>query len=160
MRHILALLAPLIVAACFDPVHSDRVDALGPEAPGVRRGPLHRPGQPCTVCHGGDGPGSPTFAIAGTAYESRDSLGPLVGGVVWLVDEQGRSYGMSTNEAGNFWAGENDFTLSFPLFASVELEGEVVDMVTPIFRARSCAECHVDPPGPGSLGHVFLRAGP
>ena len=112
------------------------------------------------MCHGGDGPGSPTFAIAGTTFESQDSLTPLNGATVWLVDNQGRSYGLGTNEAGNFWEVESDFPLGFPLFASLEFEGELVEMKTPIFRATSCAECHRDPPGRSSVGHVFLRAAP
>jgi hypothetical protein len=160
MRLPIAVLAGLLLAACFDPVHDDRVEALGPEVAGVKRGPLHRPGQPCTVCHGGEGPGSPTFAVAGTAFERQKSLAPLVGGVVRLVDTHSRQLGIFTNEAGNFYVQEDDFTLSFPLFASVELGDEAHQMQTPIFRAASCAECHADPPGRSSVGHVYVFADP
>jgi hypothetical protein len=157
--HVLALVASL-ATGCFDPVHADRVDALGPEAPGVSPGPFHRPGQACTVCHGGRGPGSPTFDLAGTAFETQSEVVPLIGGTVRLVDEQGRSLAIGTNEAGNFWVGESELLLSFPIWASVELGNERVEMQTPIFRARSCAECHADPVGQSLVGHVYLRATP
>src|SRR5450432_160855 len=43
------------LVGCGDPVHDTAVSALGPEAPGVPKGPLHRPGQPCVLCHGPQG---------------------------------------------------------------------------------------------------------
>jgi hypothetical protein len=154
------VLAAALLPGCFDPVHDERVDALGPEAPGVERGPWHRPGQPCTVCHGGKGPGSPTFDLAGTAFERPGDRVPLVGGTIRLVDGAGRSLAVDTNEAGNFWVSESELTLSFPLWVSVEYGATVIEMRTPIFRARSCADCHADPPGPSSAGHVYLRDEP
>jgi hypothetical protein len=156
----LTTLAAALLIGCFDPVHDDRVDALGPEAAGVPQGPLHRPGQPCTVCHGGKGPGSPTFDLAGTAFERKDQLTPLAGGTILLVDSQGLSLALGTNEAGNFWVSESELGLSFPFWAAVEQGGERIEMKTPIFRARSCADCHADPAGPSSAGHVYLRATP
>jgi hypothetical protein len=159
-RRAALTMSAFLLGGCFDPVHDDRVGALGPEAPEVDTGPFHRPGQPCTVCHGGDGPGSPTFGIAGTVFENQRDLAPLIGATVWLVDAAGRTFGLGTNGAGNFWVVEENLALAFPLFASVELAGETVDMKTPIFRARSCAECHADPAGPGSVGHVYLRRVP
>ena len=63
----LTLLATL--AACdTDPVHSSAVDALGPEVAGVPKGPYHRAGQPCVTCHGGEGPASQQFVMAGTVF--------------------------------------------------------------------------------------------
>ena len=43
------------LAACVDESHELQVQALGAEVPGVPMGPLHRPGQPCLVCHGDQG---------------------------------------------------------------------------------------------------------
>jgi hypothetical protein len=145
---------------CFDPVHSDRVEALGPEVPGVPTGPFHRPGQPCTVCHGGKGPGSPTFDLAGTVFELKDQTAPAFGATVRLVDSQGSSYAAGTNEAGNFWIPESELALGFPIWVSVEFSGTSIEMKTPIFRARSCAECHGDPPGPSAVGHVYATEAP
>ncbi|HEY6562347.1 MAG TPA: hypothetical protein VI072_34000 [Polyangiaceae bacterium] len=159
-HHTLALVAAALSAGCFDPVHDERVEALGPEAPGVDQGPLHRPGQPCTVCHGGKGPGSPTFDLAGTVFERADALDPLVGATVRIVDGQGRSLVVGTNEAGNFWVAESELRLGFPLWVTLEFGEELVEMRTPIFRARSCAECHADPASSSSAGHVYLRAQP
>src|SRR5690348_913971 len=59
--------------SCSDPVHSDEVAALGPEADGVRPGPLHRAGQPCMTCHGGSGPAGAVFAVAGTVFKTADA---------------------------------------------------------------------------------------
>ena len=46
-------LAALATTCTLDPVQSEAVADLGGEAPGVAPGPLHRPGQPCLVCHDG-----------------------------------------------------------------------------------------------------------
>ncbi len=154
-------LGPVVMAGlllgCFDPVHSDDVDALGPEAAGVPQGPLHRPGQPCTVCHGGDGPGSPTFDLAGTVFELKEQSIGAFGASVLLIDSLGSTQAAGTNEAGNFWIPESELTLGFPIWASVEFAGATIEMRTPIYRARSCGECHGDPPSPSAVGHVYAR---
>jgi hypothetical protein len=151
-----ALMAGLLLG-CFDPVHTDDVDALGPEAAGVPEGPLHRPGQPCTVCHGGDGPGSPTFDLAGTVFELKDQRLPAFGANVLLIDSLGSTQAVGTNEAGNFWIPESELLLGFPIWASVQFDGVTIEMKTPINRARSCGECHADPPAPSAVGHVYAR---
>ena len=150
------LAAGLAALGCYDPVHEDAVDALGPEEPGVKKGPLHRPGQPCTVCHGGDGPGSPTFSIAGTVFQGPDTDDPLVGGAVRVWDSAGQTIALGTNCAGNFYALEGDFEPTYPIWASVFYDGERVDMESPIFRASACASCHQPEPGPESPGRVFF----
>ena len=160
IRRAIAAASVCMLVGCFDPVHDDRVDELGPEVRGVEKGPLHRPGQPCTVCHGGEGPGSPTFDVAGTVFVDRENRTPLRGATVWLVDESGQRVGIRTNKAGNFWLGEGELSVDFPFWTSVEYGAEGVEMETRIFRARSCAECHADPPGEDSVGHIYLRAQP
>ena len=82
-------LCTMLFAACFDPVHDDAVEALGPEKRGVRPGPNHRPGQPCLTCHGDQGPAEPEFALAGTIYLARGVLEPVSGVSVHLTDAVG-----------------------------------------------------------------------
>jgi hypothetical protein len=147
-----------LLAGCRDAVHDDAVDALGPE-PGVEQGPLHRPGQPCTVCHGGDGPGSPTFDLAGTVFAFADSPEPLPGATVHLIDGAGRRSAAGTNAAGNFYWLEGKLPLEFPLWPSVEHCGRVVEMKTPIFRATACADCHRTASASG-VAQVFFAQTP
>ena len=71
-----ALAAGVTLAACVDETHEEQVAALGGEAGGVSPGPLHRPGQPCLVCHGEAGPSSHTFVIAGTVYATQGQSAP------------------------------------------------------------------------------------
>src|SRR4051794_4421968 len=75
---------PLAFVSCGDPVSDARIAALGPEDPGVPPGPLHRPGQPCVVCHSRQGPASP-FLVAGTVYSERGSKTPLANVAVDIV---------------------------------------------------------------------------
>jgi hypothetical protein len=172
----------LAAASCVDPVHQSEVNALGPEAAGVSPGPTHRPGQPCLTCHGGSGPGDPTFVTAGTVYLNSYTAGttsyaPLVGGDVHLVDARGLTYDATTNAAGNFYVTTDDWSPTFPLgntpvdsgIAAQPLDISVAatmggtdttPMTTAIERGgvyASCAYCHFDPPGPTSPGHVYQQ---
>ena len=70
------VLTAAIVASC-DPVHEQQKDALGGETPGVPKGPLHRPGQPCIVCHDGAFGDPPEFSIAGTIFVDGNDTTPL-----------------------------------------------------------------------------------
>lgn len=147
-------LAATLSTSCFDPVHSDEVAALGDEVAGVRTGPTHRPGQPCLVCHGGKGPGSPEFEIAGTIYEYRSAASAGVDNVlVRLTDVTGHVVRRRSNRAGNFYVEKDSETLYYPL--TVELGEDVQggdprikpsgtkSMMTPIGRNGGCAFCHV-----------------
>src|SRR5262245_6092986 len=91
---------------CGDPVKDLAVDALGPEAPGVPEGPLHRPGQPCLVCH--DGGEARAFAMAGTVYLAPDSDLPAPGASVHMADAWGGSAVALANCAGNFFVKPED----------------------------------------------------
>ena len=109
-RRILAFLgvtlvtfsACLAVAGC-DPVHEQKMSALGGEAPGVPKGPTHRPGQPCLVCHGSQGPESPQFSVAGTVYRHLEGKEPSVDTRVRVVDAFGRDRTVITNQVGTFY---------------------------------------------------------
>jgi hypothetical protein len=159
------LLATL--ASCMNPVHSDAVTALGDEAPGVRRGPTHRPGQPCLTCHGGDGPGEPDFELAGTVYEMDgqgrpDTSRGAPGVTVALVDAQGNRYATETNSAGNFYVQEGRFSPVYPVYVTLERAGRVAStMKTRIGRRGSCADCHRGQDGRKDLAPaVFVEIAP
>lgn len=146
-----------------DPVHEAEVQALGPELPGVPKGPYHRAGQPCTVCHSTEGPAHTVFSLAGTVFSSAfnptSQTGPVGvnGASVGVVDDDGAQVVLTTNCVGNFFATPNVFNPAFPILVNVSKEGAgVVSMVSHISRDMSCASCHSDPPSVSSPGHVYI----
>jgi hypothetical protein len=147
-----------LLSGCGDPVRSGAISSLGGEVSGVPKGPLHRPGQPCTVCHGGDGPASLAFSVAGTVYQSPTTAVPLVDAVVFLEDSAGRQYLTGTNCAGNFFVVEDDFQPEWPLFAKLIFGQLENPMSTPIYRDGSCASCHSNPASDSSLGQVYFAS--
>jgi hypothetical protein len=154
----LVLGVALAAAAACDPVHSEQMDALGGEAPGVRTGPTHRPGQPCTVCHDGK-IGSPSeFSVAGTIFRDENDAVAAVSATVTMTDANGTIYRATTNGAGNFYASPNEFSPSYPMKTSIDFGGIHVEMTSEIGRAGACAGCHVAPAGPTSPGRVFVPA--
>ena len=117
---LLAAFAALGQTRCSDPTHPAEVNALGPENPEVPEGPMHRPGQPCLVCHGGQGPASETFITAGTVYLNQYATGttdyaPVNNGTVHLVDANGSTFDTQTNMAGNFFVTTGQWNPTFPL---------------------------------------------
>ena len=159
----IGLLGALLAAGACDPAHDDAIAALGPEAPGVRRGPLHRPGQPCLLCHDGAIGDPQRFTVAGTVYETLGGNLPAVGASVVLVDARGSSTALPTNAAGNFYATPSKYDPTYPVQVTVEgPSGETVRMQTliegngTVEPNGACASCHFDPPGPSSPGHVSL----
>lgn len=153
---VLAISASFAAVAC-DPVRSDAVAALGPEAPGVRRGPLHRPGQPCLLCHDG-GIGDPeAFSVAGTVYPQPSSTQGMSDVLVHMIDVSGSTYEATTNTAGNFYVLPRQWTPHYPVVVTVTAPGgDAVPMHTFIQRDGSCGGCHVAPAGPDSPGHVCI----
>lgn len=149
-------------ATCADPVHDQEVEALGPEKRRVRPGPNHRPGQPCLTCHGGEGPASADFAVAGTVYLARGVLEPVAGVTVHLEDATGATRDPRSNEVGNFYVGKTDWSPVYPI--TVVLIDPRADeeggkkMQTQIRAEGSCADCHR---GQGTAADrmpaVFLR---
>jgi hypothetical protein len=146
---------PLALVAC-NPVHSDQVDALGGEAAGVRKGPLHRPGQPCLLCHDGALGDPPEFSVAGTVYQTQDKSAAASGAVVTLTGSDGRSTTTTTNQAGNFYLSPGEFTPAYPMKVSVTYGSVKVDMTSRIGRDGSCGTCHTSNAGPSSAGPVFV----
>jgi hypothetical protein len=169
---VLTLIAASAGACFVDPVHDDEVSALGPEDPNVQRGPMHRPGQPCLVCHGGSGPASRRFSVAGTAFAVKGQTQPLLGATIALTDSplsDGTARGgvnLATNAAGNFYVTPSDYDPYWPIHVELDFVtqsgcasppcDDKAIMVSHIGRDGSCATCHVDPPGPSTPGRVYL----
>lgn len=154
------LLAALSLAgACHDPVKEQAQAALGPEDPAVPRGPLHRPNQPCVLCHGPGGE-SPTMAFAGTIYVDPAARTPAPNVDIVVVDAAGREQRVRSNCAGNFYFEDRGGWPQFPVWTSAVVGEHRIDMESPIYREGSCAACHADPSGPSSAGHVFLADDP
>ncbi len=158
LPHAALTLALALGAACANPVHAAAVAALGDEKPGVPTGETHRPGQPCSVCHGGDGPG-PDFAIGGTIYETRGVDKALGEVIVTLTDAKGETRTPVSNAVGNFYLRAGDWSPTFPLFASLSYkDGSTANMMTRIGGNISCAYCHYGADGePSHMPPVFLR---
>jgi hypothetical protein len=157
----LALVAAAAAGAC-DPVHAAAKAALGGEAPGVSPGPLHRPGQPCLVCHDGAAGDPPAFSVAGTVYLDALGLVPVDGAAVILRGaDQVVSPAATTNAAGNFYFVPGQFAPVYPFVVdSITVGNVAIAMHSHIGGNGSCAGCHVDPPGPDSPGHVYFDAPP
>jgi hypothetical protein len=152
----LAASALLFATACADVNHDNEVDALGGETPG---GPseLHRPGQPCTTCHGPDGPADTEFSLAGTVYLLRSSEQPAVGALVDIQDQTGFVATVQTNAAGNFYIAKNLWDPVFPIEPRVSYGGVKKPMTVPINRETSCADCHTaDSPSRTSPGRIYV----
>lgn len=153
---LLAMAAAPLAAGCGDPVHDALVDAQGPESATVKRGPLHRPGQPCLVCHDGSGPGRMVFSVAGTAYEHETSKAALAGGTVELVDASGATHLARTNCVGNFFVQQVDWDPMFPLHVTLVYGALNAKMTTHIGRDGGCASCHSGVVGPATRSQVWL----
>lgn len=160
------LVAFVVFGACsvvedvLDPVHAQAVAALGPETFGLGKGPTHRPGQPCLTCHGGQGPGSPDLSVGGTVYKTQPATEWLEGAIVTLTDAEGTIRQLTTNRTGNCLIGKNEWAPVYPMRVTVSFAGVSIDMVTHVGGSGSCTDCHTDPAGPASAGHVYLVANP
>jgi hypothetical protein len=144
------------VDACVDTTHDDQVQALGGEAAGVAPGPDHRPGQPCLVCHGGEGPASASFSVAGTVYAVFMGSAPAVGARVRIEDINGSVYVSLTNAAGNFYVVPRDWQPTYPIQMQVSLGAATHQMLTHVGRDGSCASCHQSLVSPDSPGPVYV----
>ena len=155
-------LATMAVALvdCVDATHDDQVAALGGEAPGVPTGPEHRPGQPCLVCHGGQGPGSTVFSVAGTVYALEQNSAPAVGAQVQVEDITGAAFVEPTNAAGNFYFTASQWQPTFPIKMQVALGASTEQMLTAAGRDGSCAACHQASAGPSSPGPIYAATAP
>lgn len=149
-----------LLACQVDPFVEAQVAALGPEARGVPTGPLHRPNQPCVLCHSAEGVAAgaaeTVFSIAGTVYRDAQTTRVLAPVAVFLVDSRGRRSSVQTNCVGNFYLRPVQYEPVFPVWASLKYgSAEPRDMESPIGRDGSCAACHGDPADARAVGHVY-----
>jgi hypothetical protein len=154
-RLLFAAVAATLVDCSFDPVHDEAIADLGPEAPGVDRGPLHRAGQPCLVCHDGS-TASPAMSAGGTVYRVLGDATPLGGASVALSDARGTTFTAATNAAGNFYVTPSTWQPVYPVRVAVTFGGKTATMTTIVGRDGSCASCHADPKSRISAGPVYL----
>jgi len=143
-------------------VHDGEVAALGPEAPGIPKGEYHRAGQPCLVCHGGEGPASTVFTVAGTIFAGpynatmNNTLG-VDQASAYFVDDNGAMNAATTNCVGNFWITPSTWNPAFPIIVEVfGPTGSGIPMPGHIGRTGSCATCHQDPQSLSAVGHVYV----
>jgi hypothetical protein len=154
---LFAALAGAAAGSC-DPVHDNARAALGGEVPGVPPGPMHRPGQPCLLCHDGATGDPAAFSMAGTVFLDANTLTPAPGATVTLVGADGTTTSATTNGAGNFFLTPGAYAPRYPVHVtSVTLGGVSVTMHSHIGGDGSCAGCHFDPAGPDSPGHVYFQ---
>jgi hypothetical protein len=150
-----AALAMLLAVAC-DPVLEGQVGALGGEVSGVPTGPLHRPGQPCTLCHDGAAGDPPAFSVAGTVFRDPSGTFGTANVTVTVTGADGQVFTTTTNAAGNFYFTPYHVQPKYPTRVSLSAGGVTVAMQSHIGWAGSCASCHSDPAGPSSPGHVYF----
>lgn len=134
------LAAAAIPLGCrYDPVPQEAIDALPEDSKDPSE--LHRPGEPCVLCHSTYEGAEPELAIGGTVY-ALDTAGtpqPAVNVYVAITDSAGGFNGICTNGAGNFYFKKDDLTdLAFPLTVTVGSSR----MTSLIGRDGSCASCH------------------
>ena len=156
-------------AGCANPIADAQILELGLEDPAVPPSDIHRPGQPCLLCHGpGKGTG-PEMAVAGTVFAYPYDLGaedgdpiPAVGVEVEISDSLDSSPPTKpvTNCAGNFYVTTQEWRPAFPLRVSIRYQvapndTDRVPMDTRISRDGSCAGCHEGEPNQGSPGWIF-----
>jgi hypothetical protein len=160
---LLCGLVPIVESCSIDPVHDQEVVDLGGEIDTIPVGEYHRAGQPCTVCHGPEGPAATQFSMAGTIFDSSGSLVGLGNVQVLLVDALGTSPPQNplTNCVGNFFISPDVWTPSYPVLVGLQSGKIKTSMTTQISRASSCAECHVAGPASyDSVGQVYISASP
>ncbi len=155
-RVLMALACALGTVACGNPAQDNLIQSLGPEADGVRRGPLHRPGQPCLACHSAAGGRHPQFSVAGTVYQTSTDTKPARDVIVEVTDSQGRKHSVASNCAGNFYIQEKDFRPVWPITVVLRYGPLETKMFTKIYREGSCAGCHADPAGYNRAEHVYV----
>ena len=164
MRPLFAfvLLVGATIGSSCDPYYDEQIGALGGEAPNVRKGPLHRPGQPCLLCHDGAMGNPPAFSVAGTVYEDQKGTTPAVGATVIMTNAGSKkeSYRTTTNAAGNFYVTPNQYVPLNPMSVYVEYGPQPAYMIGHVGRDGSCAGCHKDPAGPSSPGHIYANGAP
>lgn len=170
LSHVLLVVGAAVASisagssCALDPVHDSSVKALGGEDGEWPPGPYHRPGQPCVVCHGGQGPAKATFFMAGTIFMTpgtRDEAGRVAQNAeVRIRDSTNNGFYkcVKANCRGNFYVTSREFPagIVFPVKVSVSQGTQEKLMNSLIGREPSCAACHKRPGFFDSPGQVYL----
>jgi hypothetical protein len=153
----------VVIAAavsCSDPVLDDAVKALGNETANVPKGPYHRAGQPCGVCHQPGGPAQSPFTVAGTVFAQPLRQVGVEGAEVRMTDAEETKFIAKTNCVGNFFVRPSEWNPKFPILVAIGKNKVQRVMSGPIGREPSCAKCHssaLPPADPFSqAGHIYL----
>ena len=159
----LAIAIGAVSASCTDPVLDDAIEAQGNETENIPKGPLHRAGQRCVVCHQANGEAAESpFTLAGTVFAQPKRQVGVEGAEVRLTDADGTKHITKTNCVGNFFVKPSEWEPRFPILVEVAKGGVRRSMRSPIGREADCAGCHVlqiPPADPFSqVGHIYLFA--
>jgi len=167
---LFVVLCAALASGCANPIQDALIEQLGPEDPAVPESDIHRPGQPCLLCHGPYKGAEPEMSVAGTIYgyswdaaHAKSEPIPVKDVIIEISDAFGTSPAVApkTNCAGNFYLTKEDWNPSFPLRVAIrypvpgEENGERVSMGTRISRDGSCNGCHEGKPNQGSPGWVY-----
>lgn len=155
-----------LLASCGDPIRDERIEALGDEDPGFAPSAIHRPGQPCVLCHSEYGGAKPEMSMGGTLFFVPASGEPYMveSVIVRLLDAVGNTVQLKSNRCGNFYAEKTDFDPAFPVRAELYQASDdnpddlsqLIVMSSRISREGSCGYCHRHPQGPLSAGVVYV----
>ena len=127
---------------------------------GFATGPLMKPGQACSQCHGKQSQyeTAPRFSLGGTVYASADAAadGGVPGVSVIISDAAGSELQtLTTNEVGNFYTVA---TLPDGYRVALEYEGERIEMpCSP--PSGGCANCHSAQPAGHATGRLYIPQG-
>ena len=152
-------------SGCVDPLKGQQIAELGDEVPGFEEMELHRPGQPCLVCHSDGGPGEPKFSFGGTLFFRPPNGDPaflVEGYTVEILDSKGDTVQATSNACGNFYIELDTFKPAYPVRTEVlgtNAEGKLITnevMTSRIARDGSCASCHLLPANFDSPGEVYV----
>jgi hypothetical protein len=151
---LLASFVLFAVSCSLDPTHDEAKSDLGDETAGIPVGPLHRPGQPCLICH--DGSTAPQWSVAGTITGVLGNNAPLEGATVALTDANLSTFSVTSNAAGNFYIEPSRWVPTYPVKVAVTFGSITSTMTTIIGRDGSCAGCHANPASRISAGAVYV----
>lgn len=152
MRRLLLLLLPLILVACeseLEPAScAPDFEDCGPDTcDGEDDDSDMLPGSPCISCHSpgnlddrseGRDDDDEYFTLAGTVYLHPNGGAAAEDAVIEVTDDVGNVIRMTANDAGNFYSAD---PVTPPLRATVEYDGEVIDMRGG-FDDGDCNACH------------------
>lgn len=123
---------------------------------GDSESPLMHPGGDCIGCHAsGEGP---TFAVAGTVYDSSneplDCFG-VAGATVEITDAANQVFTLTTNDAGNFFLRARDADVAMPIHAVVKYNGNEHAM-SAAQSTGACNTCHTEQGANGAPGRILI----